>query len=117
VTAVGVVGPNGVSAASMLFPSSELSSNRDAYGEPAYRTKPVPRDENMKLFADSAVELLLAQLLVNEASPPPPSPLSREDPAAAPPSAAAGAGAAAAAACGAQGGTGGRRQPGDDLED
>jgi hypothetical protein len=116
VTAVGVVGPNGVSAASMLFPSSELSSNRDAYGEPAYRTKPVPRDENMKLFADSAVELLLAQLLVNEASPPP-SPLSREDPAAAPPSAAAGAGAAAAAACGAQGGTGGRRQPGDDLED
>ena len=69
VTALAVVGPGGLVATKMVVPSSKLSSDRDAYGEPDYRTNPVPRDQNMGLFADAAMELLLEQLQVETVVP------------------------------------------------
>ena len=59
VTAIAVVGPAGLAASQILLPASELSSDRDAYGEPAYRTNPTGRAENMESFATAAVSLLL----------------------------------------------------------
>ena len=59
---VAVVGPGDVSAAAMLLPASDLSSDRDAYGEPAYRTNPVSREDNMGNFAEGGIELLLREL-------------------------------------------------------
>ena len=37
VSALAVAGPGGVTATRLLFPDATLSSERDAYGEPAYR--------------------------------------------------------------------------------
>lgn len=59
VTALAVVGPDGLAVTKLVMPASELSSDRDAYGEPEYRTNPKGRGENMDAFGDAAVALLL----------------------------------------------------------
>lgn len=85
------MGPAGLTASKIILPSSELSSDRDAYGEPACkwqlvrardipreehvasisdllalvadRTNPTGRTENMELFAAAAIELFQQTLV------------------------------------------------------
>lgn len=66
VCAIGVVGPDGVSVSTTLWPSDDLSA-ADAYGQPAA----VPRDQAMRNFADAGVGLLCAAVAQREGGEPP----------------------------------------------
>lgn len=53
VGAIAVVGPNNARLTKSIFPDDELSAS-DAYGQ----ARKVPRDEQMQIFMDEALELL-----------------------------------------------------------